>query len=107
MSYKALRILVLENSILNSSKHQFSPCHPVLKPCPTSCTKSLAHLAEAQFIVARRQGECSTFNVQIQTMYPNSNFAIRFLDYSTIFNGNVVSAAKAVVCPLDAEDVSK
>ncbi|KAF9486078.1 hypothetical protein BDN70DRAFT_870593 [Pholiota conissans] len=30
-----------------------------------------------------------------------------FLDYSTIFNGNVVSAAKAVVCPLDAEDVSK
>ena len=31
----------------------------------------------------------------------------RFLDYSTIFNGNVVSAAKAVVCPLDAEDVSK
>ncbi|KAF9443992.1 hypothetical protein P691DRAFT_839285 [Macrolepiota fuliginosa MF-IS2] len=30
-----------------------------------------------------------------------------FLDYSTIFNGNVITAAKAVVCPLDAEDVSK
>ncbi|KAH9485621.1 FAD-linked oxidoreductase [Psilocybe cubensis] len=30
-----------------------------------------------------------------------------FADYSTIFNGNVVSASKAVVCPLDAEDVSK
>ncbi|PPQ83362.1 hypothetical protein CVT24_001910 [Panaeolus cyanescens] len=30
-----------------------------------------------------------------------------FLDYSTIFNGNVVTAAKAVVCPLDAEDVSR
>ena len=30
-----------------------------------------------------------------------------FADYSTIFNGNVVTMAKAVVCPLDAEDVSK
>lgn len=30
-----------------------------------------------------------------------------FGDYSTIFNGNVQSLAKAVVCPLDAEDVSK
>ncbi|KAF8161374.1 hypothetical protein B0H34DRAFT_377906 [Crassisporium funariophilum] len=30
-----------------------------------------------------------------------------FQDYSTIFNGNVVTFAKAVVCPLDAEDVSK
>ncbi|KAJ3509303.1 hypothetical protein NLJ89_g5289 [Agrocybe chaxingu] len=30
-----------------------------------------------------------------------------FGDYSTIFNGNVVSHSKAVVCPLDAEDVSK
>ncbi|KIM40408.1 hypothetical protein M413DRAFT_446588, partial [Hebeloma cylindrosporum] len=30
-----------------------------------------------------------------------------FLDYSTIFNGNVVTASKAVVCPLDAEDVSR
>ncbi|KAJ7099367.1 hypothetical protein B0H15DRAFT_920210 [Mycena belliarum] len=30
-----------------------------------------------------------------------------FLEYSSIFNGNVVTAAKAVVCPLDAEDVSK
>lgn len=30
-----------------------------------------------------------------------------FRDYSTIFNGNVVTMAKAVVCPLDAEDVSK
>ncbi|KAF9562951.1 hypothetical protein CPC08DRAFT_749159 [Agrocybe pediades] len=30
-----------------------------------------------------------------------------FSDFSTIFNGNVVSAAKAVVCSLDAEDVSK
>lgn len=38
--------------------------------------------------------------------YLNSGFT-RFSDYSTIFNGNVVSAAKAVVCPLDAEDVSK
>lgn len=32
---------------------------------------------------------------------------LRFGDYSTIFNGNVQSLAKAVVCPLDAEDVSK
>ena len=30
-----------------------------------------------------------------------------FADYSTIFNGNVFTTAKAVVCPLDAEDVSK
>ncbi|XP_006461325.1 hypothetical protein AGABI2DRAFT_185602 [Agaricus bisporus var. bisporus H97] len=30
-----------------------------------------------------------------------------FLEYSTIFNGNVITTAKAVVCPLDAEDVSK
>ncbi|KAJ7750109.1 hypothetical protein DFH07DRAFT_828209 [Mycena maculata] len=30
-----------------------------------------------------------------------------FLEYSSIFNGNVVTIAKAVVCPLDAEDVSK
>lgn len=30
-----------------------------------------------------------------------------FQDYSTIFNGNVITIAKAVVCPLDAEDVSK
>lgn len=30
-----------------------------------------------------------------------------FADYSGIFNGNVVTMAKAVVCPLDAEDVSK
>lgn len=30
-----------------------------------------------------------------------------FWDYSTIFNGNVVTASKAVVCPLDAEDVSR
>lgn len=30
-----------------------------------------------------------------------------FLDYSTIFNGNVITIAKAVVCPLDAEDVSR
>ncbi|KDR75581.1 hypothetical protein GALMADRAFT_248067 [Galerina marginata CBS 339.88] len=30
-----------------------------------------------------------------------------FFDYSKIFNGNVVSSAQAVVCPLDAEDVSK
>ena len=30
-----------------------------------------------------------------------------FADYSTIFNGNVVTKAKAVVCPLDAEDISK
>ena len=30
-----------------------------------------------------------------------------FADYSTIFNGNVYTRAKAVVCPLNAEDVSK
>ncbi|KAF9012610.1 hypothetical protein BDQ17DRAFT_1232411 [Cyathus striatus] len=30
-----------------------------------------------------------------------------FKDYSTIFNGNVETHAKAVICPLDAEDVSK
>ncbi|KAJ7478600.1 hypothetical protein B0H11DRAFT_2423976 [Mycena galericulata] len=30
-----------------------------------------------------------------------------FLEYSSIFNGNVVTVAKAVACPLDAEDVSK
>ncbi|KAF5321271.1 hypothetical protein D9619_001611 [Psilocybe cf. subviscida] len=30
-----------------------------------------------------------------------------FADYSGMFNGNVVTPAKAVVCPLDAEDVSK
>lgn len=30
-----------------------------------------------------------------------------FLNYATIFNGNVETKAKAVVCPLDAEDVSK
>ncbi|KAJ7286911.1 hypothetical protein C8J57DRAFT_1430748 [Mycena rebaudengoi] len=30
-----------------------------------------------------------------------------FLEYSTIFNGNVVTVAKAVACPLDAQDVSK
>lgn len=35
------------------------------------------------------------------TLFPS------FLDYSTIFNGNVVTAAKAVVCPVDAEDVSR
>jgi hypothetical protein len=31
----------------------------------------------------------------------------RFADYSIIFNGNVVCPSKAVVVPLDAEDVSK
>ncbi|KAJ7655549.1 hypothetical protein DFH06DRAFT_1269550 [Mycena polygramma] len=30
-----------------------------------------------------------------------------FLEYSSIFNGNVVCIAQAVACPLDAEDVSK
>ncbi|KAF8663658.1 hypothetical protein AX16_000900 [Volvariella volvacea WC 439] len=30
-----------------------------------------------------------------------------FMDYATVFNGNVMSLAKAVTCPLDAEDVSK
>lgn len=30
-----------------------------------------------------------------------------FADFSTIFNGNVKTAAQAVICPLDAEDVSK
>ncbi|KAJ7157802.1 hypothetical protein C8R46DRAFT_1225560 [Mycena filopes] len=30
-----------------------------------------------------------------------------FIEYSSIFNGNVVCIAKAVACPLDAEDVSK
>ncbi|KAF8911577.1 hypothetical protein CPB84DRAFT_1762274 [Gymnopilus junonius] len=30
-----------------------------------------------------------------------------FLDYSTLFNGNVVCPSKAAVCPLDAEDVSR
>ncbi|KAJ7496613.1 hypothetical protein FB451DRAFT_199307 [Mycena latifolia] len=30
-----------------------------------------------------------------------------FVEYSSIFNGNVVTVAKAVACPLDAEDVSK
>ncbi|KAJ7072859.1 hypothetical protein C8F01DRAFT_263239 [Mycena amicta] len=30
-----------------------------------------------------------------------------FVEYSSIFNGNVVCIAKAVACPLDAEDVSK
>ncbi|KAF7289245.1 FAD-binding PCMH-type domain-containing protein [Mycena indigotica] len=29
-----------------------------------------------------------------------------FVEYSSIFNGNVVCVAKAIVCPLDAEDVS-
>jgi len=33
--------------------------------------------------------------------------SLRFEDYSTIFNGNVKSLSKAVVVPLDAEDVSK
>ncbi|KAG5642207.1 hypothetical protein DXG03_003398 [Asterophora parasitica] len=33
--------------------------------------------------------------------------AAGFEDYSTIFNGNVVCLSKAVVVPLDAEDVSK
>ncbi|KAF7325301.1 FAD-binding PCMH-type domain-containing protein [Mycena venus] len=30
-----------------------------------------------------------------------------FVEYSSIFNGNVVCTAQAVACPLDAEDVSK
>ncbi|KAF7982994.1 hypothetical protein HWV62_24606 [Athelia sp. TMB] len=30
-----------------------------------------------------------------------------FVDYSRMFNGNVITRAKAVVCPLDAEDVSR
>ncbi|KAJ6593231.1 hypothetical protein B0H19DRAFT_1204941 [Mycena capillaripes] len=30
-----------------------------------------------------------------------------FVEYSSIFNGNVVCIAQAVACPLDAEDVSK
>ncbi|KAF7362444.1 FAD-binding PCMH-type domain-containing protein [Mycena venus] len=30
-----------------------------------------------------------------------------FVEYSSIFNGNVVCTAQAVTCPLDAEDVSK
>ncbi|KAK7033819.1 FAD-binding PCMH-type domain-containing protein [Favolaschia claudopus] len=30
-----------------------------------------------------------------------------FVEYSSIFNGNVVCVARAVACPLDAEDVSK
>ncbi|KAJ7935346.1 hypothetical protein B0H13DRAFT_2650042 [Mycena leptocephala] len=30
-----------------------------------------------------------------------------FVEYSSIFNGNVVTVAQAVTCPLDAEDVSK
>lgn len=29
------------------------------------------------------------------------------MHHSTVFNGNVVSRAKAAVCPLDAEDVSR
>ncbi|KAF7290117.1 FAD-binding PCMH-type domain-containing protein [Mycena chlorophos] len=33
--------------------------------------------------------------------------APEFVEYSSIFNGNVVCVAKAVACPLDAEDVSK
>ncbi|KAJ7793202.1 hypothetical protein B0H14DRAFT_3560961, partial [Mycena olivaceomarginata] len=32
--------------------------------------------------------------------------AYRFVEYSSIFNGNVVCIAQAVACPLDAEDVS-
>jgi hypothetical protein len=30
-----------------------------------------------------------------------------FLEYSKMFNGNVRTTARVVVCPLDAEDVSK
>lgn len=33
--------------------------------------------------------------------------ASSFDDFALIFNGNVVSRAKAVVCPLDAQDVSR
>ena len=34
-------------------------------------------------------------------------FFFSFAHHSTVFNGNVVSRAKAAVCPLDAEDVSR
>ncbi len=38
---------------------------------------------------------------------PSHDLLYSFLDYSTIFNGNVITAARAVVCPVDAEDVSR
>ncbi|KZP18370.1 hypothetical protein FIBSPDRAFT_792011 [Athelia psychrophila] len=38
-------------------------------------------------------------------VYPQDDSS--FVDYSRIFNGSVITCAKAVVCPLDAEDVSR
>jgi hypothetical protein len=74
-----------------------------LRRCQKNCTKNLVPLAEAKFIFKMIQ--CT-----IPKLFLHSNLALissSFADYSSIFNGNVFTTAKAVVCPLDAEDVSK
>lgn len=68
--------------------------------------KNLVPLAEARSIFETIQGIPSHFFFCVRTL-TIVFFSVSFADYSTIFNGNVVTIAKAVVCPLDAEDVSK
>ncbi|KZP10182.1 hypothetical protein FIBSPDRAFT_963361 [Athelia psychrophila] len=40
-------------------------------------------------------------------IYPQDDSSFVTIDYSRIFNGSVITCAKAVICPLDAEDVSR
>ena len=84
-----------------TSSHQ-SP-YTCLHRCQKNCTKNLVPLAEAKFIFERIQGTMPNTFLYSNLALNSSSFA----DFSTIFNGNVFTIAKAVVCPLDAEDVSK
>lgn len=73
---------------------------------PINCTTSLVRPVEARSFDA----------VNLSATFPSTLWSpsdlltlllSRFADYCVIFNGNVVCASQAVVCPKDAEDVSK
>ena len=85
----------------NSSSSHLNP-YKCLHRCQRNCTKNLVPLAEDKFIFEMIQGMPTSFFLFELALISSS-----FADYSTIFNGNVFTIAKAVVCPLDAEDVSK
>lgn len=56
--------------------------------------------------LSAQRRKVSTF-VIVLSLSLNHECLTSFADYSGMFNGNIVTPAKAVVCPLDAEDVSK
>ena len=98
----AIKSKAIAASISLTSSHSSS--YKCLRRCQKHCTKNLVPLAEAKFIFEMIQG---ILRVVFLLCSHLTHISCSFADYSTIFNGNVVTAAKAVVCPLDAEDVSK